>query len=67
MPTDTGIHVPMMPSTGFGTSGHYEIDRATYHHGFEIAESELGLEYYPHSEPYPGQDTWMFIGAELIP
>lgn len=66
MPTDTGIYVPMMPGTGFGTSGHYEIDRATYLHGFGIAESELGLESYPHSDPYPGQSTWMFVGAEQL-
>ncbi|WP_299085398.1 hypothetical protein [uncultured Ruegeria sp.] len=66
MPTDAGAYVPMMPGTGFGTGGHYEIDRATYLHRFDKAESELGLENYPHSDPYPGQDIWMFIGAEQL-
>ncbi len=66
MPTDAGAYVPMMPRTGFGTGGHYEIDRATYLHRFDKAESELGLENYPYSDPYPGQGTWMLIGAEQL-
>jgi hypothetical protein len=65
-PTEAGRYVLTLPPSGFDGRGTYSIDRKTYLGGLGYAEDEIGKENFPHRAPYPDQDKWIFIGAEIV-
>ncbi len=57
---------PIPPGSGFDGNGSYQINRNAYLAGFELSENEVGKDNYPHRDPWPDQDSWLFIGADLV-
>jgi len=64
--TDMGTYSPLPPGAGFGPGRNYTINRTAYLQGFGYPDNEIGHENYPDLPPYPGQDHWMFIGADQL-
>ena len=65
--TEHGTFAPIMPGSGFGAGRNYEIDRTTYLEGFALSEDEIDKGTYPQSQPYIGQEQWLFLGADQVP